>query len=199
MELHDVNQWLGFLIGAVLAMIVQGEGQSFFVLMFQVMSQREKAVYDLNPANHFDVRSIPLTLLAGWTWSRKRVVKPAYFPSSRICCSLVPLAGAFAVILLSGILGTFYAFMPGGTIQTAIEASAVIAVANLLVPIPPLALGRALCCPFENSVSHQSSIELVGVITLTGLVFMEYWMKWPLLQHWILTVSRPISKWVLGI
>lgn len=198
MEFSDPLQWLGFLIGATLSIIVQGEGQAFFVLMFQAISQRERVVYDLNPLNHVDLRSIPALILAGWAWSRKRFTKPQYFPDSRICSGLVPLAGAISPLLLAGILGTLYALLPGATIQTAVMTSASMAVANLVVPIPPLALGRALCCPFENSIRHQTVAELAGASTITALLILEQWTKWPLLQHWVHSVSAPLSKWVLN-
>ena len=57
LEFSGVSQWLGFVIGAVLAMIALGEGQAYFVSMFQVYSQREKMVHDLNPSHHVDVSS----------------------------------------------------------------------------------------------------------------------------------------------
>ena len=36
LEFSGVSQWLGFVIGAVLAVIALGEGQAYFVSMFQV-------------------------------------------------------------------------------------------------------------------------------------------------------------------
>jgi hypothetical protein len=198
LEFSGVSQWLGFVIGAVLAMIALGEGQAYFVSMFQVYSQREKMVHDLNPSHHVDVSSLPLLILAGWTWSRKRPVRPPYFPDSRLCCALVPLSGAVAVLLLSGILGTFHMIFPGETVETAIEATTLIMAANLLIPVPPLALGRALCCPFEDWRKHQSSLELGGAVVLTAVVLVEYWARVPLLQRMILPVSETLSRWIVN-
>jgi hypothetical protein len=178
--------------------IVLGEGQTYFVSMFQVYSQREKMVHDLNPSHHLEVRSLPLLILAGWTWGRKRPVKPQYFPDSRLCCALVPLSGAVTVLLLSGILGTFHLLFPGETVKTAIEATTLIMTANLLIPIPPLALGRALCCPFENWRRHQSSLELAGAVVLTAVALVEYWARVPLLQRMILPVSEALSRWIVN-
>jgi len=197
LEFQNLSQWAGFVFGTVLALIVQGEGQAFFVLMFQVYSQREKVAYDLNPANHIDPRSLPVLILVGWAWNRKRMTKPAYFPGSWIPCTLAPLSGAVAVILLSGILGSVYIFLPGDTLKTAVDACLVIAVANLVIPIPPLALGRALFCPFQNFARHEWAMENLGAAAITVLALVEYWMKWPLLQNMILSICESMSKWIL--
>jgi len=87
---------------------------------------------------------------------------------------------------------------PGETVETAIEATTLIMAANLLIPVPPLALGRALCCPFEDWRKHQSSLELGGAIVLTALVLVEYWARVPLLQRMILPVSETLSRWIVN-
>lgn len=198
LEFTGVTQWLGFGIGSLLAVIVLGEGQAYFVSMFQVYSQREKMVHDLNPIHHIDLLSLPLLILAGWTWGRKRPVKAPYFPDSRLCCALVPLSGAVAVLLLSGILGTFHMLLPGETFKTAIETTTLITTVNLLVPVPPLALGRAVCCPFEGWRRSQSTLELGGAVLLTAVALVENLAKVPLLQRILLPVSEGLSRWILG-
>ncbi|NLI82101.1 MAG: hypothetical protein GX443_10510 [Deltaproteobacteria bacterium] len=197
LDLQDLNQWAGFVVGTLLALVVQGEGEAFFVLMFQVYSQREKITYDLNPAHHMDPRALPALIVAGWAWSRKRMVKPPYFPGAWLPCTLVPLAGAIAVVLLCGILGSFYMFLPGQVLRSAVEASTVIAVANLLVPVPPLALGRALFCPFQDATGRERYLDNFGAIVVTGVALVEYWMKWPLFQPLILPVSDFLVRWIL--
>jgi hypothetical protein len=198
MEFEGLNQWLGFIAGAVLGLIVQGEGQAYFVLMFQPFSQREKVTYDLNPFRHIDLLSIPVLILAGWGWSRQRVVEPSYFPDSWICRGLVPLSGAVANMLLAGILGSIHMLVPFAVIEMAVQANILLAVANLAIPVPPLALGRAFCCPFQDPKRPQSIIRLTGAIVLTGVIVLEKTMGWPLLQAWVLFLSTGIAKWVLS-
>lgn len=198
MEFEGLNQWLGFMAGAVLGLIVQGEGQAYFVLMFQPISQREKVIYDLNPSRHIDLLSIPVLILAGWGWSRQRVVEPSYFPDSWICRGLVPLSGAVANMLLAGILGTIYMLVSLPVIEMAVQTNVILAVANLAIPVPPLALGRAFCCPFKDTRPSHSMIQLTGAIVLTGLIVLEETMHWPLLQAWVLFLSTDIAKWVLS-
>jgi hypothetical protein len=198
LEFETLNQWLGFVIGAVLALVVQGEGQAYFVLMFQTFSQREKVVYDLNPTHHIDLLSIPVLILSGWGWTKKRIVEPPYFPTSWICRSLVPLSGAVANILLAGILGSIHMLAPSAVVETAVQVNILMAVANLAIPVPPLALGRALCCPFYDPDRPRFLIEFTGAIILTGMIVLERIMNWPLLQAWVLFLSRGITKWVLS-
>ena len=198
MEFEGLNQWLGFIAGAVLGLIVQGEGQAYFVLMFQPISAREKVIYDLNPSRHIDLLSIPVLILAGWGWSRQRVVEPSYFPDSWICRGLVPLSGAVANMLLAGILGTIHMLVSLPMVEMAIQATIILAVANLAIPVPPLALGRAFCCPFKDTRRPQSAIQLTGAIVLTGMIVLEKTMDWPLLQAWVLFLSTGIAKWVLS-
>jgi len=198
LEFQGMAHWLGFLLGALSAMVVQGEGEAYFVLMFEPISRRGKVVYDLNPGHHLDLRSIPLLLLAGWTWSGKRVVRPDYFPNSRTCGALAGLAGGLAVLLMSGILGTLYMFLPFETLETAIRACVLISMANLLIPVPPFALGRALWCPFRDTLKHQKAVEWAGAIAVTALVLLEVWMKSPFLTDRILSPASSMSRWILS-
>jgi hypothetical protein len=198
MEFEGLNQWLGFILGAVLGLFMQGEGQAFFVLMFQTISQRERVNYDLNPFHHIDVLSIPVLVFAGWGWTGKRIVEPPYFPDSWICRTLVPLSGSVANLLLVGILGSVHMFVSSDIVEAAVRVNILIAVANLAIPVPPLALGRALCCPFMDPARPRFPIELSGTIILTGLIVFEKVMHWPLLQAWVLFLSTPVAQWVLS-
>lgn len=199
LEFSSVIQWTGFAMGAVLAVIALGEGQAYFVSMFQVYSQRERMVHDLNPFHHLSVTAMPLLIVAGWAWGRKRPAIPPYFPDSRLCRAMVPISGVVAVLLLSGILGTFHLVFPGEIVETAIHATTVIMAANLLIPVPPLALGRAVFCPFEIWGRHQSILESVGAVFLTGVALVEWWTKVPLLQWLIVPVGEALSRWIVNV
>ncbi len=199
LEFSNAAQWVGFAIGAVLAVIALGEGQAYFVSMFQVYSQRERMVHDLNPYHHLDLTSLPLLILAGWTWGKKRPSTPPYFPDSRLSRAMVPIAGGVAVLLLSGILGTFHLVFPGQLVKTAINATTVIMAANLLIPVPPLALGRAVFCQFETWGRHQPNLEPLGAVILTGVALVEWWAKVPLLHRLILPVGEALSRWIVNV
>ena len=198
LEFQNINQWLGWAIGIVAGLVVQGEGQAFFVLMFELLAQREKVNYDLNPMHHVDPRAFPVLLLTGWGWGKKRVEEPPYFPTGWQYRSMMHMAAPIANLCLVGILGTIYMFLPSTIVQTAIEFNILLAVANFVIPIPPMALGRALCCPFPVLERSQSSVETLGAVVLTIIVAVGYWTQEPFLRSIVLPPSRFIAKWILA-
>jgi hypothetical protein len=197
MALEGFDQWVGFVFGIVLALVVQGEAQEFFVLLFQPLSERKRVVYDLNPLHHFDFLAIPVLILAGWGWGRKTVKEPPYFPDSSICRGLTPLSGALACLFLAGILGSIEMFIPFAVLEVAIKFSILMAVANLTIPIPPLSLGRALCSSFKVADRTRELLERAGALLITAMVLLENFMHWPLLQAWVALFATGISKWIL--
>ena len=197
-ELQSLSQWLGFMVGIISGLIVQGEAQLYFVHMFEIYSQRTKIDYDLNPLHHFDAWSIPALVFAGWTWSRKKVEEPPYFPHTALHRSLIPLAGPVANLALVGILSTLYLFFPGSFLGTAIAANIEIALANLLVPVPPFALGRALTRPFEVLNSCRSSVDRWGAVVIGILLTAEYFGHWSLLKAWISSIGALLYRWVVN-
>jgi hypothetical protein len=198
LEFQSIEQWLGWTMGIVASLVVQGEGQAYFVLMFQLLSKREKVVYDLNPVNHIDPRALPVLLMTGWGWGKKRVEEPSYFPRAWPYRSLMHMAAPIANLFLVGILGTIQMFLPSSVVQVAVEFTILLTIANFVVPIPPMALGRALCCPFPALNGNQSTVETVGAVVLTIVVAVGYWTGEPFLQSIILPPSRFIAKWVLA-
>jgi len=192
------DQWIGFVFGIMLALVVQGEGQEFFVLLFQPLSERKRVVYDLNPLHHFDFLATPVLILAGWGWGRKIIIEPPYFPDSLICRSMIPLSGALASIFLAGILASIDMFIPLPAIKVAVQCSILMALANLIVPIPPLGLGRALFSSFKDADRHRKLLERTGALLITAMVLLENLMRWPLLQAWVGWFARSISKWILN-
>lgn len=198
LELRDVSQWLGCVIGLLLGLMVQGNAQIFFVHLFEVMSQRTKIEYDLNPDHHIDLWSAPTMLFAGWGWTKKEVAEPTYFPTAPLPRMLLPLSGPVANLALVGILGTFYMFLPFVVFQVAMAVNIQLAVANLLIPIPPLALGRALCRPFETLRLQQAALQRGGAVVLGAAAAAEYFWHWPLFDAWVKPISAVFYKWVIN-
>jgi hypothetical protein len=196
-ELNGLEQWLGCVLGILLGLIVQGDAQEYFVHMFETFSKRSQIRYDLNPLHHLDLWSIPVLLFAGWGWSKRRVEEPSYFPPSTLARCFIPLSGPIANFVLVGILGTLYLLLPLSLFEVAIAINLQMAFANLLIPIPPLALGRALCCPFGSLSSQQNSVEFLGKVVILALVLADYTMHWSLFRPWIMEPSAFILKWVL--
>lgn len=196
-ELRGLENWLGCIIGLLLGLIAQGDAQEYFVHMFETFSKRTKINYDLNPLHHLDPWSIPIIFFAGWGWSKRRVEEPPYFPPSSMLRCLIPLSGPFANFALVGILATLHLLLPLAFLKTAIAINIQIAVANFIIPIPPLALGRALCCPFASLRGSRSSVEYMGTLVLLSIVFFDYIMHWSFLRQWVLEPSALILKWVL--
>jgi hypothetical protein len=199
LEIHGLEQWLGYIIGLLLGIVVQGEGRHFFVLMFQPLKDREKVIYDLNPLNHLDLRGLPLLLFTGWGWSRKKPVEPDYFPKSWIFHSLMPLAGTMAIMCLVGLLGSLYFLLHFAVFKAAAEASTLLAVANFLIPVPPMALGSALCAPFDTFTRNRTLIETFGIAVLTVSILIAYFMHWQFLREWVTAISTPVANWVLSL
>lgn len=196
-ELNGLEQWLGCILGILLGIIAQGDAQEYFVHMFETFSKRTKIRYDLNPLHHLDLWSVPVLILAGWGWSKRRVEEPSYFPPSPLARCFIPLAGPIANIALVGILGSLYLLLPLSLLEVAIAINIQIALANFLIPIPPLAFGRALCCPFGSLYNQQTSVELAGKVLIVALVLADYTMHWSLFRSWIMEPSAFILKWVL--
>ena len=196
-ELQGLESWIGCIIGLLLGLIVQGDAQEYFVHMFEAFSRRTKIELDFNPLHHFDPLSLPAILFAGWGWSKRRVEEPAYMPPSIIARSCIPLAGAIGSFALAGILGSFYWFWPRPLFEVAIAINIQIALANLLIPIPPLALGRALCRAFPSLRAQQPTLEFMGALAIAALVFLEYTGRLSLFDTWVMAPSAFITKWIL--
>jgi hypothetical protein len=198
-ELTGWDQWLGYVAGLVMSVVVQGEGQDFFMLMFQVLKDRERVIYDLNPLHHLDPRGLPLLVFTGWGWSNKTPTVPDYFPKSWIFHSLIPIAGTIVVFCLVGLMGSIHFFFQLTFLETAAQACTMLAVANLFIPIPPLALGRALCSPFSIYKEHKFAVDSLGTATPTLIIAVAYFMNWPFLRDWVVTISVRFSGWVLAL
>ena len=199
LELRDVSQWFGCVIGLLFGLMVQGNAQVYFVHLFEVLSQRTKVEYDLNPDHHIDVWSVPAILFAGWGWTKKEVREPVYFPAKPIPRILLPLSGPVANLALVGILGTFYIFFPFTVFQVAIAVNIQMAFANLLIPIPPLALGRALCRPFVALEAYQPVVQKGGAVLLGVATAVQYFWHWPLFDLWLKPISAIFYRWVLNL
>lgn len=196
-ELHGFENWLGCIVGLALGLVVQGDAQEYFVHLFELLAKRTKIDYDPNPLHHLDPWSIPIIILAGWGWSRRRVEVPDYFPPSRTLQCFIPLSGPIANFALIGILATFHMFLPLAFFKTAVAINIQIAIANLFIPIPPLAFGRALCGFFSRQPGVRSSVESIGAVILLALVVMDHTLHWSLFGQWVMKPSAVIAEWVL--
>lgn len=196
-ELQGIEQWAGCIVGIILGLIVQGDAQEFFVHMFETFSQRTKVQYHLNPLNHLDPWSIPVLLFAGWGWSKRRVAEPSYFPARPIPRCLVPLSGPLANFAMVGIMSSLYLILPISFLEIAVAINIQMALANLIIPIPPLALGRALCCQFESMRAQMRSVEFFGTLIILALVLLAYTTRWNIFHSIIMEPSATILKWVL--
>lgn len=196
-DLQSIEQWAGCIAGIVFGLIVQGDAQEYFVHMFETLAKRTKIQYRLNPLQHLDLWSIPAFLFAGWGWSSRRVEEPAYFPPRPIPRFLVPLAGPLANFAMVGILSSFYIFLPFAFLEIAIAINIQMALANLIIPLPPLALGRALCSAFEVLRPQRRALEFSGTLIILALVLVEYTARWEIFRPLILEPSTVILKWVL--
>jgi hypothetical protein len=195
---HEMDQWIGCIVGMIAGFILQGEIQVFFVLLFQNLSERKKVIYDLNPFHHIDPAALPVILLTGWGWGKKRVEVPSYFPQNKVARSIIHLTAPIGNLCLMGVLGSIYMFWQGSILKFAIQINALNAVANFFIPICPMALGRALCTLVPKFEIHRSRMALYGAILLTLLVIWDFWTKAGIFQWLLVPSARFISRLIMG-
>lgn len=193
-----LDQWIGGVFGIVTGFIVQGEVMMFFVLMFQNLSDRERVVYDLNPFHHMDLSTLPVILLTGWGWGKKRVAVPPYFPQHRITRSMIHLAAPMGNLCFVGVLGSIYMFFPVSILKFVIQINSLIAMANFMIPIPPMALGRAICTYFPELKDRFPAMERTGALLITVLVLLDYWTRAGIWQSVLLPPALFISRFILA-
>lgn len=195
---QHLDQWIGGILGIIAGFIVQGEMQMFFVLLFQNLSERKKVVYDLNPFHHIDPMSLPVILFTGWGWGKKRVEIPPYFPSSRVALGMIHLTAPMGNLVFMGVLGSIYFFSSGSILKFAVEINALIAMANFMIPIPPMALGRSVCTLLPALEGRGAAVEKFGALLLTLLVILDYVAKTGVFTSILMPATRFLSRLILG-
>jgi hypothetical protein len=199
LQYHNADQWIGGILGIIAGFIVQGEMQIYFVLLFQNFAEREKVTYDLNPFHHIDPTSLPVILFTGWGWGKKRVEAPPYFPQKRMALCMIHMMAPIANLMLVGTLGSIYLFLHSSILKFAIEINALIAMANFLIPIPPMALGRAVSILFPALEGRRATLERSGALLLTVLVILDYGAKTGFFQSILMPATRFISHLILAV
>jgi hypothetical protein len=198
LELTRPDHWLGCLAAMLVGIIVQGEAQWFYCCLWLPFSERHTIRYDLNPWHHLSPWSLPALLLAGWGWSRKRVAAPAHFPASRLQQAMLPLSGALGNMLLVGILGSLRVILIHPAFDVAIAVTIQMALANLLIPLPPLALGRAWSAALSHLAPQGAKLERIGAAALTLALLAEHLFDLNLLRAGIMRLSAVIFAWTVG-
>lgn len=198
LQYHHLDQWIGGMAGIAAGFVVQGEMMMFFVLLFQNLSERKRVVYDLNPLHHIDLSTLPVILFTGWGWGKKRIEVPPYFPQRRIARSMIHIAAPFGNLCLAGVLGSIYMFFPGSILKTAIQLNALVAMANFLIPVPPMALGRAICTYSPGLENRLPALEQAGALLITVLVLLEYWARAGISQSFLLPPAKFVSELIMG-
>ena len=197
-ELAGLDRWIGFLLGMLAGIIVQGEAQWFYCCLWLPFSQRHQVRYDLNPLNHLSAWNIPALALAGWGWSCKQVAPPPSFPATRLQHGMLHLSSGLANLLLVGILSSLYSFFPYPGFEAAIAINLQMALASLLIPLPPLALGRALGAGLLPPAFQDSRARRIGAVILALLLLAEHIASVPGLRAGIMRLSLAIFPWLLG-
>jgi Zn-dependent protease len=195
-ELQGVSQWGGCATGLLLGMIVQGESQPFYFGLFEDLDRRTRVRYEVNPLRHFDPWSIALLLFAGWGWSSKQLEAPEHVPKTAWHQAFIALSGPIANLLLVGVLSSIFAFLPCTFLEVAITVNVQMALANLLIPLPPMALGRAIGRARGVWGAPLRAYEQAFVVLLSMVVLLEHFQHWVLVRHWITLLSDAVLKYV---
>ncbi len=197
---HHLDEGLGCLVGILLAVTIHGEAQSFFALLIRKPADlRGKIPFRFNPLAYIDLRSLPLLFLAGWGWTRRPQVSAGDLKGHWLYPVLAHVSGGLGNLVLAGVLSTINEYLFASTMfQMAIAVNIQFAVANLLVPVPPLGMGRALFSHVPDSWNKPGLVDWFGAVILTGAAGWEILQGKTLLFSWLSGVSEGVYRLLMG-
>ena len=82
--------------------------------------------------------------------------------------------------------------------QMAIAVNIQFAVANLLVPVPPLGMGRALFSHVPDSWNKPGPLDWIGAVILTAAAGWEILQGKALFFSWLSGVSEGVYRLLMG-
>ncbi len=195
--MRSLDEILGVVVGLLLAITIHGEARAFFGLLIQKPSaSREKIPFRFNPLAYLDLRAVPVLVLAGWGWTRPPRLSHEDLKGHWSYPLLAHLAGPLGNLVLAGVVSTIHDLLfPSAIFKICIAVNIQFAVANFLIPLPPLAVGRALASLLPGWDAREKAIDWAGAVALTGLVIWEVAARKEMLAGWV----AHMSAWIYGL
>lgn len=140
---------IGFVLGALFAVLFQAEGQAYMATTLGDRRPGAKDRFHYNAFLHLDPWGAVAFLLGGFGWARHVDIDPSRFPHPRLYLLLSRLSGPVANLLAAGIGASLIQLIMAlmaldpHIFLGVVAVNITVAVFNFL-PLPPLALGKAL-------------------------------------------------------
>jgi Zn-dependent protease len=173
-----VDSIVTFCVSVLLAVMINNEAQAFVSSSLGDTRVDAKDRFNFNAFLHLSILGSICYLVAGFGWPRVLDIDRSKFKHPRLYMVISRLAGPVANLVLAGIGGSFVFFMKfmdwdPRVFLMVIGVNITTAVYNL-IPLPPMALGFAVCELFPDEVERTKAILLqVGPFILLALAFLD--------------------------
>ena len=181
----EIDNIIVALLSFMFASMVNAEAQNYVSMFFGNDIRRGKRAFSFNPLLHFDLPSLVCFVFLGFGWSRRididyeKVKKGYHF-------FIIKMAGSIANFLFANIVSSIIYML--GKISKSLANEKVLnillitnlsfCVYNLLLPIPPFSMGKALSNFFllEDYKENENKIYLIGIVLCMFLFFFDYFI-----------------------
>jgi Zn-dependent protease len=173
-----IDSVVAFCVSVLLAVMINAEAQAFVSSFLGDTRVDAKDRFHFNAFLHLDILGSICYLVAGFGWPRFMDIDPSKFARPRLYMVISRLAGPAANLLLAGIGGsivTIMKFMDWNprVFLMVIGVNITTAVFNL-IPIPPLALGFAVCELFPSEAERTKAILVqIGPFLILALALLD--------------------------
>jgi Zn-dependent protease len=174
----QVDAVVAFCVAVLFAVMINNEAQAFVSSFLGDTRIGAKDRFNFNAFLHLSILGSLCYLVAGFGWPRVMDIDRSKFKHPRRDMVITRLAGPMANLLLASIGGSLVNFMNfmdwnPRVFLMVIGVNVTTAVYNLL-PIPPLALGYAVCEMFPSQADRTRAILLqVGPFLILALALLD--------------------------
>ncbi len=173
-----VDSIVTFCVSVLLAVMINNEAQAFVSSFLGDTRVDAKDRFNFNAFLHLSILGSICYLVAGFGWPRVLDIDRSKFKHPRLYMVISRAAGPMGNLLLAGIGGSIVTIMKvfdwdPRVFLMVIGINITTAIYNL-IPLPPMALGFAVCELFPNEVERTKAILLqVGPFVLLALAFLD--------------------------
>jgi hypothetical protein len=174
----SIDAVTSFVVSALLAVMVNAEAQAFASTFMGDSRVGAKDRFHFNAFLHLDIWGSICFLVAGFGWGRTMQIDRRKFTHPRLYTVITRFAGPLANLLLAGIGGSLVSVMKSfewdpRVFLMVVGVNITMAVYNL-IPIPPLALGFAICEVFpEDQDRIRTFLVQIGPYLILALALLD--------------------------
>ncbi|MFZ5447352.1 MAG: hypothetical protein ACOZFS_01790 [Thermodesulfobacteriota bacterium] len=167
-----------FVVSVLLACMINAEAQAFASTFLGDQRVGAKDRFHFNAFLHLDILGSICYLVGGFGWPRTMQIDRSKFAHPRLYTAITRLTGPVANLLLAGIAASLVTIMRAvewdpRVFLMVVGVNITTAVYNL-VPIPPLALGSAICELFPDDEGIVKAILMqAGPYLILALALLE--------------------------